>query len=556
MSYFHRLGAQVSRTSAAAGPVGPGQMTERQVTLALIDELTERALAALSSVDDLGGLPHPLITTRNLGWHMVRATARSDELTSRADRLPSALGQAAHRQSELNESLIHALHQLDHRSGRAERRVVELEARVAELERQLAAGTAGMVGDGSEVERGGSRRAAVLYAHHGVNGGFERHLARVVAQLRDSGWAVEVIGLDATRARPTLFGLPIEAVQHEFHDDYFAYLSLVAQVVELDLSRFDVVLTTQPPTYLARHDRKVGLFYHQARQFYDLADFYTASGFAEASIHHAASASVRAIDQAGRRGVRQWLAGSSTSADRLGRFWAVDDAEISLHRAPPACSLPDQSVPYTPEGPIVHVGRMEWPKRPELVVEALHLLRTPHPASFVGGGSRRAFVESLDARLGANPELAGTLPEAETWLNRGIFTAGWRPSEGAPSGRIEFVGPVDDRQRDTFYRSASVVVIPAHNEDYGLTALEAMAFARPVVVCRDGGGLTELVDDGSTGLVVEPTASAIAGAIDRLLADPDWAAALGRAGQAAVQALDGDQEVAVIGETMEKVLSS
>lgn len=100
-------------------------------------------------------------------------------------------------------------------------------------------------------------------------------------------------------------------------------------------------------------------------------------------------------------------------------------------------------------------------------------------------------------------------------------------------------GRVDDRRLDQLYRRAGCVVAPAYREDYGLTVLEAHARARPVIVCRDGGGLVDLVDDGVTGLVVEPTGRAIADAIAELRDDPtrqrrwgppvaiDWPSSLG-----------------------------
>ena len=79
---------------------------------------------------------------------------------------------------------------------------------------------------------------------------------------------------------------------------------------------------------------------------------------------------------------------------------------------------------------------------------------------------------------------------------------------------------------------------PAFDEDYGLTALEAMAHSKPVIVCSDGGGLVETVVDGDNGLVVEPNQSAIAAAVARLHDDPDLAASLGRNGRGLVGDLD------------------
>jgi glycosyltransferase involved in cell wall biosynthesis len=347
--------------------------------------------------------------------------------------------------------------------------------------------------------------------------------------------------------------LPIQPVQHEFHDDYFKYLSLVSQTAELDLQRFDVVLTTQPPTYLAEHRRKVAMFYHQARQFYDLSDVYVQSGFAEPDVHEAASRSVQEIDATAVGDVRHWLAGSATSAARLRQYWAIPEDRISLYQAPPACEVPETPPAYDPAGPLLHVGRMEWPKRPELLANALHLLETDRACVFVGDGSREDLVRSLDAELFANgPSI---LPDSETWQNRGIYTSGWKPHGGSASGRIGFVGSVDNSTRDRSYQSAAAVIAPAYNEDYGLTALEAMSFARPVIVCSDGGGLTELVEHGVTGLIAEPDPQSLAAAMEHLLANPDLAASLGQAGYERVRAITEGRAVSQVEQALEKALA-
>ncbi|MEM9653210.1 MAG: glycosyltransferase family 4 protein [Actinomycetota bacterium] len=394
---------------------------------------------------------------------------------------------------------------------------------------------------------------AVVRPDHGVMGGFERHLLTVMNGLVERGWNIRHVGLDAKRPKAGILGLPIQPVQHEFHDDYFKYLSVVDQVAELDLSRFDLVLTTQPPTYLVDHHRKVALFYHQARQFYDLSGAYLTSGFATDEIHGAAERSVRRIDRVGVGDVRHWLAGSATAAARLRQYWSVPEDRISIYQAPPACEIPPTPPPYEPGGPLLHVGRMEWPKRPELLVNAIHLMTSDRACVFVGDGSREELVRSLDAELGAR---GGTvLPEHRTWLNRGIYTAGWQPYDGPSSGRIGFIGSVDNAARDRSYQAAAAVIAPAYNEDYGLTALEAMAFARPVIVCRDGGGLTELVEHGRNGLIVDPDPRSLAAAIDQLLADPAGAAELGRAGFETVRAITEDRAISQVEQTLEKALA-
>jgi starch synthase len=92
---------------------------------------------------------------------------------------------------------------------------------------------------------------------------------------------------------------------------------------------------------------------------------------------------------------------------------------------------------------------------------------------------------------------------------------------------------------------ASVFVCPSIYEPLGIVNLEAMACEAPVVATRTGG-IPEVVEDGVTGLLVpfEPGddglrtprdpaafAAAIAQRVNELLADPERAARLGKAGR-------------------------
>ena len=87
-------------------------------------------------------------------------------------------------------------------------------------------------------------------------------------------------------------------------------------------------------------------------------------------------------------------------------------------------------------------------------------------------------------------------------------------------GRVEFVGELAPRELDGWYARASVVVSPVvRPEPFGLVGIEAMVRGKPVIAF--GGGATEeWLRDGETGLVVrEHTASALAAAVARMLAE-------------------------------------
>jgi glycosyltransferase involved in cell wall biosynthesis len=85
------------------------------------------------------------------------------------------------------------------------------------------------------------------------------------------------------------------------------------------------------------------------------------------------------------------------------------------------------------------------------------------------------------------------------------------------------------------YRGARFVVVPSVWPDPCPTvALEAMAWGRPVIASATGG-LTDIVEDGVTGLLVPPKdPAALLRAIIRLLDDPELCETLGQGAREAV----------------------
>ena len=97
-------------------------------------------------------------------------------------------------------------------------------------------------------------------------------------------------------------------------------------------------------------------------------------------------------------------------------------------------------------------------------------------------------------------------------------------------GTVTFVGAQPQERLRAWYVAADATVLPSHYESFGMVALEAMACGIPVVASRVGG-LQTTVRDGVTGLLVrESDPAALAGALDRLLGDPDLRFRLGREG--------------------------
>ncbi len=142
---------------------------------------------------------------------------------------------------------------------------------------------------------------------------------------------------------------------------------------------------------------------------------------------------------------------------------------------------------------VLFLGRLVKKKSPELLLEALALARTRHPA--------------LDAcAIFAGPdEGEGTLERLKALASR----PGLRE-------RVYFVGPLYGRDKWAAYRDADVFVLPSQNENFGNTAAEAVAAGTPVIVTETCGIAPLLA--GRAGLVVPHNAEALAGALERLLA--------------------------------------
>jgi glycosyltransferase involved in cell wall biosynthesis len=62
---------------------------------------------------------------------------------------------------------------------------------------------------------------------------------------------------------------------------------------------------------------------------------------------------------------------------------------------------------------------------------------------------------------------------------------------------VSFVGSVDDKQLEQYYRNAKALIFPGV-EDFGLTVVEAQGFGKPVIAFR-GGGALETIKEGKTG---------------------------------------------------------
>lgn len=372
-------------------------------------------------------------------------------------------------------------------------------------------------------------RIGIVKPDYGIAGGFEAVVDRIghELELRGHDVARATVRVDGLASDP--YGVPVPPVAGREAWEAVRYLSLLEAFRTVDTTGFDMVLSTQPPSFATPHPRHLSLFYHHLRIYYDLSEPYVAAGFAEPGAHRLAEQAVRRVDGRFLGVPRHFLAGSEDVAARLAAFHGFTDRVSILHAGSGMVEAHVAEEPGPDFGPVLCVSRHEWPKRTEIFVHAMKHL--PDLAGIaVGDGGRLPFVRDLDRRLSEPGVDLGAFDDAALWLNRAEIPDPRRAAGRAPvPGNVRFTGRVADSELAGLYRDALCLVAPAYREDYGLTAIEAMAFGRPVVVTTDGGGLTAVVEDGVTGFVVEPSGAAVADAVRRLADDRGLARRMGLA---------------------------
>jgi glycosyltransferase involved in cell wall biosynthesis len=154
-----------------------------------------------------------------------------------------------------------------------------------------------------------------------------------------------------------------------------------------------------------------------------------------------------------------------------------------------------------------------------------HQALDPPVVAFVGRLNRwkgyEVLVETASLLVEEFPRLrftiAGAPPVGEEWrteaLRRQVESLGL-------ADRFDIPGFVDDGWA-VFGRSTIAVVPSVWPEPFGLVTLEAMASGTPVIATAHGGSL-EIIESGDSGLLVPPgDPYALAGAIRRLLLEPE-----------------------------------
>jgi len=130
----------------------------------------------------------------------------------------------------------------------------------------------------------------------------------------------------------------------------------------------------------------------------------------------------------------------------------------------------DFSPAVLPDAPLVFLGRVEEIKGPHLAIE-------------------------IARRTGRRLVIAGNVPdEKRAWAEANVLAH-------VDGDRIQYVGPVNDAQKNSLLGEAAAFLMPIlWDEPFGIVMAEAMACGTPVLGL-DRGAVPEVVDNGVTGFV-------------------------------------------------------
>jgi glycosyltransferase involved in cell wall biosynthesis len=324
-----------------------------------------------------------------------------------------------------------------------------------------------------------------------IRGGAEIHAEGLRDALSAAGHEAEIIAI------PFKWYPPEQILDHML-------ACRLLDVTEAAGTPVDLLIGLKFPAYLISHPNKVLWILHQHRTAYELWDHPLSD-----MIYYPNGAQVRdAIQQADRHLIPQAkavFANSRNVAGRLKKFCGIDAAP--LYHPPPQA---ERFYSAAAEDYIFFPSRLCIPKRQALVLEALRQTRNPVRVRFAGSPDSPAYSEEL-----------------KTIARK--FKLG---------DRVEWLDNVTSEQMRASYAHSLAIVYPPVDEDYGYVTLEAMLSSKPVITCTDSGGPLEFVVHEKTGLITEPTAKALASALDMIWESREAARLWGQAGRTHYDSFD------------------
>jgi glycosyltransferase involved in cell wall biosynthesis len=321
-----------------------------------------------------------------------------------------------------------------------------------------------------------------------VWGGAEYLAESLQIALQDRGHFVEIIRI------PFKWYPPQAVLDH----------MLACRLLRLDTGEPDLLIAMKFPAYLAPFPRKKLWLVHQFRQIYDL--WGTAyQDFPDTPEGRRVREVVMHADKRHLPEFQAIYTISRTVSNRLETFTGIN-ADGILY---PPLRQPELFHAGTAGDYFFYPSRLVTSKRQQIAIEAMRLVRSPFTLVLAGQADAPEFGEEL----------------AKLVRRHGL------------EDRVKFAGWVSEERKAELMANCLAALNLAYDEDYGIVTLEAFQARKPVITFRDSGGTHEFVAHERTGLIVDPTAAALADAMEQLWSTRKQAIALGQEAYASLDRL-------------------
>jgi glycosyltransferase involved in cell wall biosynthesis len=272
-------------------------------------------------------------------------------------------------------------------------------------------------------------------------------------------------------------------------------ISQMAAFRWIDLDAADRVICFRPQAHLISHPHKILWFIHHIRGFYDLwnSDY----GYPDTPQNRRIKQALTQADTNALHEAKSIFTNSKVVSERLMKFNGVTSEVLY----PPLFDA-DRFYNHQQNDDLVCISRLEHHKRQHLLIEAMRFTKTPVRLRLCGSSGASEYPEYL-RKLIAEYDLSQRVTLDERWI-------------------------AEDEKIKLLSDCLAAVYVPVDEDSYGYPSVEASHAKKSILTTSDAGGVLELVIDGYNGLVAEPSAGAVAEAMDRLFRDRRAAEQMGK----------------------------
>ncbi|OBZ34280.1 glycosyltransferase family 4 protein [Methanohalophilus sp. DAL1] len=343
-------------------------------------------------------------------------------------------------------------------------------------------------------------------------------------------WGLQNYINEHTTHQCELFKIPTR--EHNFWDLIDSYYLFY----KLDLSYFDVVISTKYPAWMVKHKNHTVYLQHHLRGLFDTYHFCNESMVVPQNLRVGLVKNILEIIDADDlsedntnnifkilnqlkieqqnydnetfkfpgpfiRKIIHYFDAYALASDRIYKYFAIsENVKLRKDYFPQSAEV---SVVYHPSkiekfecndyDYLFTASRLDSSKRINLLVEAMKYVQ-------------------YDIKF----KIAGTGPEEK------------RLKELAKGdARIEFIGYTSEEDLVNLYSNALMILYIPFDEDYGLITIEGMMSHKPILTAIDSGGSLEFVNNYDTGFAVEPNPLKIAEKINYIIENREEAIKMG-----------------------------